>query len=86
MPQDEIKIALTESEALVLFELVSTFSDEGVLEIRHAAEERVLWDICCTLESVLTAPLSETYGEQLAKARQEVIQEQHHRIRTLPAT
>jgi hypothetical protein len=75
MSENEIKIELSNSEALVLFELVSRFSDDEKLEIKDPAEERVLWSICCQLESVLVEPFRSNYGELLAEASKEVLKE-----------
>jgi len=71
--QDTIQMKLSQSEALVLFEFVSRFTGEEVLEIRDPAEERVLWDICATLESVLVEPFQKNYRELLEVARQDLV-------------
>ncbi|MEP6903692.1 MAG: hypothetical protein ABJA66_18360 [Actinomycetota bacterium] len=68
MSEDKVKIELTKSEVLVLFESVSRFSDDEKLEIKNPAEEQVLWNICCDLESILVEPFNENYSELLAKA------------------
>ena len=75
MSKDKIIIALSESEALVLFEFVSRFSDDDKPEIKDPAEGRILWNICCQLERVLAEPFKENYGELLAEARKEVLRE-----------
>ncbi len=72
MSKDKVKIELSPSEALVLFEFVSRFSQDGKLEIRDQAEERVLWDVCSRLESELAEPFLRNYNDALAKAREEV--------------
>jgi hypothetical protein len=72
MAEEKVKIELSHSEALVLFEFVSRFTNEEKLEIVDQAEERVLWDIGSTLEKMLAAPLSQNYNDLLAKAREEV--------------
>jgi len=69
---EKISIDLTPSEALVLFEFLSRFSDEDVLTLEDQAEERVLWDLCASLESVLVEPFAENYQELLDRARAEV--------------
>ena len=68
--QEEVTLRLSKNEALVLFELVSRFSEKKKLSIEDQAEERVLWDICCSLEATLPQPLSADYAAVLAKARQ----------------
>ena len=42
---DNINITLTNDEALVLFEMLSRFSDSNNLAIAHQAEERALWNL-----------------------------------------
>ena len=69
LSQEGVTLRLSKDEALVLFELVSRFSEKKKLSIEDPAEEKVLWDICCSLEATLTQPLSADYAEALAKAR-----------------
>ena len=76
MSMDEIQISLTKDEALVLFELLSRFSDSDKLEIEHQAEERALWNLNCSLESVLVEPLKENYFELLQAARERLKDEE----------
>lgn len=40
------------------------------------AEERVLWDICSQLESILVEPFNENYAELLVKASKELLKEE----------
>ena len=72
MTEEKVTIELSRSEALVLFEFVSRFSNDEKLEIVDQAEERVLWDVCAMLEKILAAPLSQSYSDLLAEAREEV--------------
>jgi hypothetical protein len=72
MSKGKVKLELSPSEALVLFEFVSRFSHDGKLEIRDQAEERVLWDMCSSLEGALAEPFLQKYDDALAKAREEV--------------
>jgi hypothetical protein len=72
MTEGKVTIKLSPSEALVLFDFVSRFSNNEKLEIVDQAEERVLWDVCAMLEKILAEPFSENYSELLAKAREEV--------------
>jgi hypothetical protein len=73
-PDSDEGVALTLSRdaALVLFDLLTRFSHEQQLQIQHQAEERVLWDIHCDLESALPEPLAPHYEERLQQARQRV--------------
>ena len=73
MSEDKIKIELTRSEALVLFEIFARFSNDEKLEIQNLAEEQVLYIICCALENVLDEPFAENYDELVAEAREDVI-------------
>jgi hypothetical protein len=72
MSDEKIKIELSPSEALVLFEFLSRFTNDDRLEIVDQAEERVLWDVCSLLESSLIEPLDPNYLMLLAKAQAEV--------------
>ena len=45
MNEERITVELSSSEALVLFEFLSRFSEGGKLEVVDQAEERVLWDV-----------------------------------------
>lgn len=67
-----VTLDLSEYEALVLFEFLSRFSNDKDLRIDDQAEARVLWDLCCVLETQLVEPLREDYSELLRKARNAV--------------
>ena len=66
---EKVSLELTHSEALVLFEFLSRFSDKDVLTLEDQAEERVLWNLCASLESTLVEPLAVNYDELLEQAR-----------------
>lgn len=68
----KVSLELTPSEALVLFEFLSRFSNEDVLKLEDQAEERVLWDLCASLESILVEPFADNYKDLLERARVEV--------------
>jgi hypothetical protein len=72
MANEKVIIELSHSEALVLFEFVSRFSNDENLEIVDQAEERVLWNVCASLEKILAEPFSPSYSDLLSKAREEV--------------
>ena len=72
MNEERITIELSSSEALVLFEFLSRFSEAGKLEVVDQAEERVLWDVCARLESTLSQPLAEDYDALIASARADI--------------
>ena len=67
-----LALTLSGDEALVLFEFLSRFSDESALRIEDPAEARVLWNLCCLLETQLVEPFREDYAELLERARQAV--------------
>ena len=73
---DDIQISLKKDEALVLFEMLSRFSDTDKLSIEHQAEERALWNLNCSLESVLVEPLDENYIKLLQAARERLKDEE----------
>jgi hypothetical protein len=67
--KDEIQITLSKDEALVLFEFLSRFVDDSKLEIADPSENRVLWDLQASLESLLAEPFSKDYDVILESAR-----------------
>jgi hypothetical protein len=64
-----MQLNLTEDEALVLFELLSRFSEDSILGIADQAEQRVLWNLQAILEQALLEPFQQNYQQQLATAR-----------------
>ena len=70
---EKINISLNKNEALILFELLSRFSEsDSVLTIEHQAEKSVLWSLCCDLEKILVEPFYENYDELLHQAREKL--------------
>jgi hypothetical protein len=69
---ENVTLSLSQDEALVLFEFLSRISDASDLRIEDRAELRVLWDLCCMLESQLVQPFQEDYAELLDRAREAV--------------
>ena len=76
MSEDDIQISLTKDEALVLFEMLSRFSDKEKLNIEHQSEERALWNLNCLLEQQLVEPFKENYLELLHAARERLKDEE----------
>ena len=70
--EEEIQINLSRNEAIVLFELLSRFSDKNQLDIVDQSEERVLLNTLCNLEKTLVEPFSEKYTKILEEAREKV--------------
>jgi len=73
MSNDKISIELSRAEALVLFEFVWRFSQDEKLDIVDQSEARVLWNVCASLEKILTEPFDQNYDDLLAAARDEVL-------------
>lgn len=71
----KMEIELTTDEGLVLFELLSRYSEKDKLEVAHKAEQQVLWGLQASLEKSLTEPFSENYESQLAAARKRLSSE-----------
>ena len=67
---DGKSITLTDDEALVLFEMLSRFSDDDRLTIEHQSEERALWNLKCLLLEVLVEPLKPDYLNLVQAARE----------------
>jgi hypothetical protein len=55
-----ITLALTEDEALVLFEWLARFNQQSSISFDDQAEERVLYDLESQLETLLVAPFAAT--------------------------
>lgn len=72
MSAETIKIELNSDEALILFELLSRYSDTDELAIEDQAEQRVLWNLCCDLEKLLIEPFSNNYREMVVDARSRI--------------
>ncbi|HBE82453.1 MAG TPA: hypothetical protein DDW24_06705 [Blastocatellia bacterium] len=72
MSAETIKIELNSDEALILFELLSRYSDTDELAIEDQAEQRVMWNLCCDLEKLLIEPFSNNYREMVVDARSRI--------------
>ena len=67
----DVRLPLTQDEALVLFEWLANFNKREY-EFEDQAEQRVLWDLEAMLESELVAPFSPDYRDLVAAARERV--------------
>jgi hypothetical protein len=65
-----VQLELTGDEALVLFEFLQRFDDEGVLVVQDQAEERALWNLHCLLQKHLVEIFHPDYKALLAAARE----------------
>lgn len=72
MPAANVTLALTPSEALVLFDWLARLNHAADATFADQAEQRVLWDLEAMLESALPAPFSEEYDALLIAARDAV--------------
>ena len=67
---EEISIDLSRDQALVLFEwLARTGAADQPAAFEDQAEQRALWDLEASLESVLTEPLREDYRQLVEGVR-----------------
>lgn len=67
-----VELRLTPDEALVFYDLLARFADQGAIAIVDPAEARVLWDLQCGLEERLAEPLDPGYLALLEAARARV--------------
>ena len=67
---EKVQIELTGDEALVLFELLSRYSDSEALVVEDQAEQRALWNLLAALETRLVEPVRPEYRELLRRARE----------------
>ena len=68
----EVRIKLSQDEALVLFEFLARYDEQESLDIEDRTEEYVLWTLHAELEKQLVQPLKPNYVELLSKARKSV--------------
>ncbi len=69
MAKDSINLNITKDEALVLFELVSRYSNTDILSIEHQSEQRALWNLTCVFEKTINEAYDIEYKEALELAR-----------------
>ncbi len=67
---DDVSISLTGDEALVLFDLLHRWEDDGQVSApEHQAEEVALWNLSAVLERSLSEPFDSRYVDLVAAAR-----------------
>lgn len=71
MPEEAVTIQLTGDQALVLFDWIGRFNENGDGTFLDQAEQKVLWIIEGRLEKSLVAPFGQ-YDELLSQARDRV--------------
>jgi len=64
-----MEFKISDDEALVLFELLSRFTEDSVLGIEDQAEMRVLWNLQAVLETAFAEPFLSNYKAMLVEAR-----------------
>ena len=72
MDDAKFKIEVSRDEALVLFALLKRVVDGEELSYVDQAEQRVIWDLESSLESLLLEPLDGNYEELLRDARDRI--------------
>ncbi len=76
VPEDkQVRLVLTEMEALVLFEWLARVNTEESAPSIHPAEQKVLWILETLLEKELVQPFLDDYMERVEKAREEIVSE-----------
>ena len=76
MSDEKVNIELTKEEAIVFFEFLGRFNENGDLSrFEDQAEQRVHWDIECILEKKLSKPFRADYQEIVKKA-QDVVRDE----------
>lgn len=68
----DVQITLTHDEALVLFDLLTRYSQSDVLGTRDQSEQRALWNLQCLLEKTLPEALDADYKTLLATAQDQL--------------
>ena len=70
MPDEDVTILLTGDEALVLFDVLHRWQDDGqVSGQQNEAEQVALWNLSAVLERALVEPFNPRYNELVAEAR-----------------
>ena len=72
---ETIRITLSKSQAIVLFEWLTNCDESDSFEFDHEAEQRVVWKMQAQLETTLTEPFLVDYLSILQQARDEVATE-----------
>lgn len=69
LPEEHVDLTLSQAEALVLFELLARYGENGSLGIEDPAEQQALLGVLAALERQLVTPLMSNYAELLETAR-----------------
>jgi len=66
---EQVTLQLSRDEALVLFEWLARVNSEQTMRFEDQSEQRVLWNLEGSLESILVEPLDPNYEAIVAAAR-----------------
>jgi len=69
---EQVTLTLPPDEAVVLFEWLTRFNSSDGQPFEDQAEQRVLWNLEASLESILSEPFRPDYAQILADARSRV--------------
>lgn len=73
LKDEKMKLKLTKSESLVLYDFLSRLNNNPNQEIfEDSAEEKILWDLECMFERELKSPFKRDYKERVKLARDKV--------------
>jgi hypothetical protein len=72
MHEKKVTLELSREEAIVFFEWLARFNKSEDWHFEDQAEQRVLWNLEATMESVLVEPFDPNYTQILATARAKV--------------
>lgn len=74
MSSEPLALTLTADEALVLFDVLHRWEDQGTVgPVEDEAEAVALWNLSASLESILVEPFKANYTELVASARARLI-------------
>ena len=65
----KVDIELSKEEALILFEVLSRYSESEELTVCDDAERQSLWNLCSALEKELSEPFSKDWKSALHSAK-----------------
>ncbi len=71
-PDNPVQILLSPDEALVFYNWLARVNKSEELRFEHQAEQRVLWDIECILETKLVEPFKPDYDAFVQSARDSI--------------
>ena len=70
---EQVNLLLTNDEALVLFELLTRYTEQDKLSVAHESEQQALYNLQATLEKSMSAPFQTNYQSLLNAARKNLV-------------